>query len=265
MREICCSIGFSLNSSPEKSIGNDVKKNFEESSDGYGGMRIGSPFINNRLEMGLPSVGIRSFPVAKQRPFSVLSRSNMNSRMGKEMLEGTVKQSQLDTYSYRNNHDVHSPGYASQMSGYQNNEFGQSMYNQQYGTIAKSPDDMQLYFKLCYSGDISLTLTAELQLNYPASSFMALPITCVVTNLKFSSVAVVAYLKNRINFCFLEPEHPRISLLDDLNIRSEIGDDHQQVLKNVETVEKFIVEQLRKAIDENFIFPSYTSIEFEEN
>ncbi|PVU86962.1 hypothetical protein BB561_006500 [Smittium simulii] len=130
--------------------------------------------------------------------------------------------------------------------------------------ISKSEDDMQIYFKLGYAGDISIKLTVELQLNYPANSFMSLPITCHVTNLKFNAVLVVAYLKNKINICFLEPELPRTSLLDDLSIRSEIGDGHQHVLKNVETVEKFIVEQLKKSIDENFVFPSYTSIEFND-
>ncbi|PVV03107.1 hypothetical protein BB560_002432 [Smittium megazygosporum] len=127
----------------------------------------------------------------------------------------------------------------------------------------RSPDDIQFYFKLGYTGDISITLAAELRLNYPASSFMALPITCYVTNFKFSGIFVLAYIQNKINFCFLEPEPPRTSLLDDLTIRSEIGDDDQHVLKNVESVEKFIVEQLRKSIDENFVFPSYTSVEFE--
>ncbi|OLY85454.1 Mitochondrial distribution and morphology protein 12 [Smittium mucronatum] len=83
-----------------------------------------------------------------------------------------------------------------------------------------------MYFKLAYSGDCSLTLNAELQLNYPASSFIALPITFNVTNLKFSATAVVAYLTNRVSFAFLEPEPPRTSLLDDLSIKSQIGDDH---------------------------------------
>ncbi|KAI8317961.1 hypothetical protein GQ54DRAFT_300991, partial [Martensiomyces pterosporus] len=69
------------------------------------------------------------------------------------------------------------------------------------------------------------------------------------------------YMKDRINFCFLEPDPPRTSLLDGFSIRTEIGDQHRHVLKNVEKLEQFITEQLRKAIDDDFVFPCYHSFE----
>ncbi|ORX72973.1 hypothetical protein DL89DRAFT_220985 [Linderina pennispora] len=129
--------------------------------------------------------------------------------------------------------------------------------------VERTDDDMQLLTKLEYKGDMSLVLSTELQLNYPASQFASLPVTMHITKIEFSALAVVAYLKGRINFCFLEPEPPRTSLLDNFCIRTEIGDQHHHVLKNVEKLELFITEQLRKAIDDDFVFPCYHSFELE--
>ncbi|KAJ1947088.1 Mitochondrial distribution and morphology protein 12 [Linderina pennispora] len=130
-------------------------------------------------------------------------------------------------------------------------------------SVERTDDDMQLLTKLEYKGDMSLVLSTELQLNYPASQFASLPVTMHITKIEFSALAVVAYLKGRINFCFLEPEPPRTSLLDNFCIRTEIGDQHHHVLKNVEKLELFITEQLRKAIDDDFVFPCYHSFELE--
>ncbi|KAJ1822038.1 Mitochondrial distribution and morphology protein 12 [Coemansia sp. RSA 2599] len=127
--------------------------------------------------------------------------------------------------------------------------------------VERSADDMQLLAKVEYSGDMSVVLRTELQLNYPATQFASLPVTLHITKIEFSAVAVVAYLKNRVNFCFLEPDVPRQSLLDSFSIRTEIGDAHHHVLKNVEKLELFITEQLRKVIDDEFVFPAYHSFE----
>jgi hypothetical protein len=35
---------------------------------------------------------------------------------------------------------------------------------------------------------------------------------------------VIAYLSDRINFCFLQPEEPDDSLIRDIRIESQIGD-----------------------------------------
>ncbi|CAG8792248.1 20951_t:CDS:2, partial [Racocetra persica] len=65
----------------------------------------------------------------------------------------------------------------------------------------------------------------------------------------------------RVNFCFLAPKDPEESLLKDVQIESEIGDEEKQVLKNVGKLERFIVDQIRKLIDDDLVFPSYYSIE----
>ncbi|KAJ2655507.1 Mitochondrial distribution and morphology protein 12 [Coemansia sp. RSA 1200] len=124
-----------------------------------------------------------------------------------------------------------------------------------------SEDDMQLLAKVEYCGDMAIVLKTELQLNYLAQQFVSLPVTLHITKIEFSALAVLAYLQDRVNFCFLEPLPPRTSLLDDFAIRTEIGDADQHVLKNVEKLERFITEQLRRAIDEDFVFPSYHSFE----
>ncbi|KAJ2685363.1 Mitochondrial distribution and morphology protein 12 [Coemansia spiralis] len=84
-----------------------------------------------------------------------------------------------------------------------------------------------------------------------------------ITKIEFAAVAVVAYLSGRVNFCFLEPDPPCTSLLDGFAVRTEIGDAGRHVLKNVEKLESFIADQLRKAIDDEFVFPSYHSFELD--
>jgi len=48
-------------------------------------------------------------------------------------------------------------------------------------------------------------------------------------------------------------------LLQEIHVESEIGrqEDGKQVLKNVGKVEKFVLEQVRKIFEEEFVFPSY--------
>ncbi|KAJ2003245.1 Mitochondrial distribution and morphology protein 12, partial [Coemansia sp. S85] len=126
--------------------------------------------------------------------------------------------------------------------------------------VERGEDDMQLIAKVEYCGDMSLVLRTELQLNYPATQFASLPVTLHITRIEFSATAVIAYLPGRVNLCFLEPEPPHTSLLRSFAIRTEVGDAHQHVLKNVEKLELFITEQLRQAIDDDFVFPSAEEI-----
>ncbi|KAJ2887805.1 Mitochondrial distribution and morphology protein 12, partial [Coemansia aciculifera] len=127
--------------------------------------------------------------------------------------------------------------------------------------VERGEDDIQLIAKVEYCGDMSLVLRTELQLNYPATQFASLPVTLHITRIEFSATAVIAYLPDRVNLCFLEPEPLHTSLLRSFAIRTEVGDAHQHVLKNVEKLELFITEQLRQAIDDDFVFPSYHSFE----
>ncbi|KAJ1718158.1 Mitochondrial distribution and morphology protein 12, partial [Coemansia biformis] len=63
--------------------------------------------------------------------------------------------------------------------------------------VERSEDDMQLSAKVEYRGDMALVLKMELQLNYPATQFVSLPVTMHITKIEFSATAVVAYLRDR--------------------------------------------------------------------
>ncbi|RUS28436.1 hypothetical protein BC938DRAFT_481894 [Jimgerdemannia flammicorona] len=126
--------------------------------------------------------------------------------------------------------------------------------------------DVQFQIALTYKGDMRMSIETELRMNYPSVVFMALPIQLTVTAFEFDATAVISYLneRRRINFCFLEPKEEGVtSILRDVHIESVVGDKQKQVLKNVGKIERFVVDQLRKMIDEDLVFPSYHSIELD--
>jgi distribution and morphology protein 12 len=152
----------------------------------------------------------------------------------------------------------------------------------------KSPDDIQVVTHVQYSGDIKMSLTAEILLDYPMPSFVGIPLKLNITGLTFDGVAILAYIKKRAHFCFLSPEdadalvgsetgfhglqtdshgqnarpvqRPRIGgLLEHIKVESEIGGQSsgKQVLKNVGKVESFVLEQVRRIFEDEFIYPSF--------
>ncbi|KMP07450.1 inheritance component mdm12 [Coccidioides immitis RMSCC 2394] len=158
----------------------------------------------------------------------------------------------------------------------------------------KRPEDLQVLCRLRYNGNIRLSLTALVLLDYPMPNFVGLPLKLNITGLTFDGVAVVAYIRKRVHFCFLSPEdadtlfgaddtneaghlqsrdslaggindtsyssrRPHDSLLRDVRVESEIGrkEDGKQVLKNVGKVEKFVLEQVRRIFEEEFVYPSF--------
>ncbi|KAF2453490.1 hypothetical protein BDY21DRAFT_292909 [Lineolata rhizophorae] len=161
-------------------------------------------------------------------------------------------------------------------------------------TPEKSVEDIQVVARVRYHGDVKLSLTAEILLDYPMPSFVCLPLKLNITGLTFDGVAIVAYIKKKAHFCFLSPEdadalvggdvdldldagggpstthadasggqHGRASkiggLLEEIRVESEIGETEngKQVLKNVGKVEKFVLEQVRRIFDDEFVYPSY--------
>lgn len=133
-------------------------------------------------------------------------------------------------------------------------------------------EDTQIISRVRYSGDVRLELTAELLLEYPITAFAALPVRLVVTGCKFDGLACLAYIRRRAHFCFLD-EDPEVergvdeerggtprtgSLLKEIKVESEIGEKGKgkQVLKNVGKVERFVLEQVRRIFEEEFVFPS---------
>ena len=138
-------------------------------------------------------------------------------------------------------------------------------------------EDLQTVFRVRYSGDVRLSLTAEILLDYPMPSFVGIPVKLNITGLSFDGVAVLAYIRRRAHFCFLSPEdayaaigaegvdeeHPNGmkmgGLLHEIKVESEIGqrENGKQVLKNVGKVEKFLLEQVRRIFEDEFVYPSF--------
>lgn len=140
-------------------------------------------------------------------------------------------------------------------------------------------EDLQTVFRVRYSGDIKLSLTAEILLDYPMPSFVGIPLKLNITGLSFDGVAVLAYIRKKAHFCFLSHEDALNAigpedlddpegnsnglkmggLLQEIKVESEIGqrESGKQVLKNVSKVEKFVLEQVRRIFEDEFVYPSF--------
>ena len=148
----------------------------------------------------------------------------------------------------------------------------------------KSPEDLQVVTHVQYSGDIKMSLTAEILLDYPMPSFVGIPLKLNITGLTFDGVAILAYIKRKAHFCFLSPDDADAlvgrdflqadsqgqgstlaqrlkigGLLENIKVESEIGGqgNGKQVLKNVGKVESFVLEQVRRIFEDEFVYPSF--------
>jgi distribution and morphology protein 12 len=169
----------------------------------------------------------------------------------------------------------------------------------------RRPEDFQVICRVKYAGDVKLSLTAEILLDYPMPSFVGLPLKLNITGITFDGVAVVAYIRRRAHLCFLSPDdadallgdeeediqqqqqqhpystttntsegisnnndpetHPSQprrrfgSLLQQIRVDSEIGrkENGKQALKNVGKVERFVLDQVRRIFEDEFVFPSF--------
>ncbi|KAL8852801.1 MAG: hypothetical protein Q9221_002310 [Calogaya cf. arnoldii] len=160
--------------------------------------------------------------------------------------------------------------------------------------LASPTNDFQIVLHISYTGNVKLSMTAEILLDYPMPSFVGIPLKLNITGLSFDGVAVVAYLRHRAHFCFLGEEDARTlvgvgaditdlnavdsstgcggkgepgngkgngkgGLLKEIRVESEIGrqEGGKQVLRNVGKVEKFVLEQVRRIFEEEFVWPSF--------
>lgn len=138
----------------------------------------------------------------------------------------------------------------------------------------KSDEDFQLFLKISYKGDMTLGLTATLLLNYPSPRFVSLPLKLVLTNLEINSMAVLAHVSRRIHFSFvcdvgdngetlLGDDH--IDIIKNVKIESEIGDQgehHGPVLRNVDKVERFLLERIRAIARDELAWPGWITFEY---
>lgn len=146
---------------------------------------------------------------------------------------------------------------------------------------------IQLHLHITHNSNITLTLLTSLQVNYPSSLFMSLPLKLCVTGLTLDMDLVLAYAnteeqdkappagrrrtrrkgggKGKVHIC-LTDEDPSSSIsvgeriIPNVQIESEIGDGDVHVLRNVGKVERFIVEALRKTIVDELVFPNFHTV-----
>jgi len=132
---------------------------------------------------------------------------------------------------------------------------------------------LQLHLSYNHSPNINITLLTSLQINYPSSMFMSLPLKLSITGLTISADMVIAYsgAKHRIHVTIVDdPDRQNAvgetaipigqRLLPVLQIESEIGHSDAHVLRNVGKVERFIVDVVRKTLVEEFVFPNFHTI-----
>ncbi|OQO11869.1 hypothetical protein B0A48_03596 [Cryoendolithus antarcticus] len=156
----------------------------------------------------------------------------------------------------------------------------------------RSLEDLQIVFHATYSGDVKLALTAEVFLDYPMPSFVGIPLKLNITGVTFDGVGLLAYIKRKAHLCFLAPEdaealvgseattdetigttsnsdgnaaiktHNIGGLIEHIRIESEMGESEsgRQVLKNVGKIEKFILEQVQRIFEDEFVYPSFWTI-----
>ncbi|KAL4806477.1 mitochondrial distribution and morphology protein 12 [Aspergillus unguis] len=155
----------------------------------------GSSFANNWADQGQGS-RTESRPSPLHRADADIDSSNPTSRPS--------------TASTHPSHSKKNSGDGSSHAGEPNDPASSSTNPLLHGPPPRMrerrPEDFQILCRAKYAGDIRLSLTAEILLDYPMPSFVGLPLKLNVTGVTFDGVAVIAYIRKRIHFCFLSPE-----------------------------------------------------------
>lgn len=116
--------------------------------------------------------------------------------------------------------------------------------------------DLQVEVSIEYSGDIRVVATAILSADSPFKNFISIPITFTISEISVVGTAIMAFIGDRINFCFKESPEEGDSIIRNIKIESEIGSKEKQVLKNMDGIERYIVSSIRKLLDERLVFPN---------
>lgn len=133
-----------------------------------------------------------------------------------------------------------------------------------------SPLDAQMFVEFRYAGDTQLGIAATLLVNYPAPGFISLPLEFKITGIEIHSLAVIAYLKKRVHLSILcdidgndQMSSDDVKVIKQLNMESKIGDhgENGAVLRNVSKVEQFILEQLRRVLRDELVWPGWITLE----
>lgn len=157
--------------------------------------------------------------------------------------------------------------------------------------VERKESDVQFLMELEYKGDISLTLTAELVLNYPVEKFMTLPLKITISSIGLHSLCLISYVSNQLFVsmlcdvsdpilddvdCVLDPNGPvlltnrpfeRISIIRSMKIETEIGDEYKEdgsTLRSVNQLEEFIKQKMKDFLRKELAWPSWINLDFNE-
>lgn len=205
----------------------------------------------------------------------------------------------LHTYNMNNvglgHHEIETPANFFSHNSYQ---FRPSSTRQ--SKADKSDNDIQFILDIDFKGDASLEVMVNLQVNYPSSHFISLPIKLKISEIAIHSLAAVAYLEKSIFVTFLcdlndtssdyftssnssslskavninggnfvdysgSNYRERIDVIKSVKIDTEIGKMEKNVLRNVGKVEKFLVEQLRSLIRDEIAWPNWICLDLDQD
>ncbi|CCH58895.1 hypothetical protein TBLA_0B00510 [Henningerozyma blattae CBS 6284] len=157
--------------------------------------------------------------------------------------------------------------------------------------VAKAVHDIQCLAELEYVGDLSLTLTASLTLNYPSTNFVTLPIKLKISGIQIHSLCLLAYLSNQLFVSILcdindpiidnrefsnDSFNPifanknsleRISIIRNMKIETEIGQEYQgegSVLKSIGQLEELLLEKLKTFLRNELAWPNWLNLDFND-
>lgn len=151
--------------------------------------------------------------------------------------------------------------------------------------------DVQLHVLVSYNGKsvdqtgLTISLETSLVLWQFGVEFLTLPLQVSLTDLVFEAEVVLSYLSKRKQICVtvlrvdrsaenmesaelvddssLRPQ-AFAEILKDLSIHSEVGNAQRKVLKNASKIERFLLEQTRKYIAEELVWPNFQVINLKE-
>ncbi|KAN0063407.1 Mitochondrial distribution and morphology protein 12 [Thecaphora frezii] len=168
-------------------------------------------------------------------------------------------------------------------------------------SIESTLPSLQLHFSLYWpTTTFRLTIHTSLLINYPSPAFMELPLTLSITGFVMRAGLIVALEgeKRRAHVCLTQEEddadqlppnssqpnqthahvHAHVgrndekekrtkgaAILPALTFESEVGQADKHALRNVGKVERFVAELVRKAIEDELVFPNYYTIDLPQS
>eukprot|EP00128_Syssomonas_multiformis_P017018 Colp12_sorted_trinity150504_noHs@25440 len=131
---------------------------------------------------------------------------------------------------------------------------------QEHEAEHKATPSVQMSVHVNYTGNMHFTILTEIQLNNPTPAFMCLPIVVNLTKLEFEGTLLLVYHQN-IALISCQASNPLRGPLIDVQLSTKLGDASRgKVLNNVGKLEMFIVDQLRKLVEDWLLFPNYYHI-----